>query len=248
MNTQDNALLDKYFNGLLSPEEAEAVRARAASDAEFAQEFELRQQFEAFPRRAARRKAFAGTLETVGADFFRENEAERPEVSPMTAKVNLRRWMAAAASVLLLAVASWFFLFPGQPSYSKYAQHAPLSLTLRGVSNEAASAAEADFNAKRYDGALAALDQVLAAQPDNLTAQLYKSICLIELNRASEARTVLQPITDGTSALRAEAIWYVALSYLKENNTAACRSALLRLREGEDHYEQAQEILKKLGE
>ena len=247
MNELDNALLDNYFNGLLSPEETEAVHARTANDAEFAQEFELRRDIEAFPRRDARRKALAGNLAAVSADFFRENEAERPEQTNMTAKVNRRRWMAVAASLLLIAAATWFIFLPGQPSYNKYAQHAPLSLTLRGTADEAATKVETDFNAKRYAGALAAIDQLLAARPDDLTAQLYKSICLIELDRPVEARAVLQPIANGTSALRTEAIWYVALSYLKENNTAACRTALLRLREGEEHYEQAQEILKKLG-
>jgi len=245
MNDQDFALINDYFNGLLSPEQAESVRTRAATDAAFGQEFELRRRMEEFPRRDARRKALAERLSVVGAEFFRENEAERPERAPLTAKVNWRRWMAVAASLLLIASAVWFMRL-SQPSYSRYAQHAPLSLTLRGAADEAATEAETDFNAHNYAGALAALDRLLAAQPDQLTARLYKGICLIELDRGAEARAVLEPLAGGTSALRADAIWYVALSYLKEKDNANCRAALQRLREGDDHYETAQQLLKKL--
>lgn len=243
MNEQDIILLNDYFNGLLSPEQAESVRSRAAAGGEFGQEFELRQHMEEFPRRDARRKVLADQLAATGADFFKETEAAG---SPnLTAKVNWRRWMAVAASLLLVGAAVWF-MQQSEPSYSRYAQHTPLSLTVRGATDEAASKAESDFNAHNYAGALAALDQLLAVQPDLLTAQLYKGICLIELDRGAEARSVLTPVAEGASALRAEAIWYVALSYLKEKDNNNCRASLQRLREGDDHFEQAQALLKKL--
>lgn len=245
MNEQDFALINDYFNGLLSAEAATSVQARAATDPEFGREFELRRQMEEFPARDARRKALAERLSVVGAEFFRENDAERTVQTRMTAKINRRRWMAVAASLLLVASAVWFMRL-SQPSYGRYAQHAPLSLTLRGTADEAATKAETDFNAHNYAGALAALDQLLAVQPDQVTARLYKGICLIELNRGAGAREVLEPVAGGTSALRADAIWYIALSYLKEKDNDNCRAALQRLREGDDHYETAQELLKKL--
>lgn len=247
MNEQDFELLNNYFNGLLSAEDAGAVRARTATDGEFAREFALREQMEAFPQRDVRRRALAGNLASVGADFFLEKEGETTERPALTAsKVNWRRWVAAAASVLLVAVAAWFLAVPTRPDYGQYAQHEPLSLTLRGVADQAASTAEADFNAKNYAGALTALEQLLKEQPGNLTGRLYQGICLIELGRGAEARAVLTPMADGNTALKGEAIWYVALSYLKDKDTAGCRAALLRLREGDDHYEQAQQLLKKL--
>lgn len=248
MNERDFTLINDYFNGLLSPGDAQAVEARAAADAEFGVEFALRQQMEAFPRRAAQRKVFADTLTAVEADFFQEKKMEAPESQPtMTARVNRMRWLAAAASLALVAAAVWFFTSPGEPSYRQYAQHAPLSLTSRGAADQMAGEAEAAFTKKDYAAALAALDRLLAEQPDNLTAQLYKGICLIELDRAADARAVLEPMASGLSALRSEAVWYVALSYLKEKNTAACRNELSKIPAGDMRYGQAQELLKKLG-
>ena len=249
MNEQDFSILDNYFNGLLSPEKAQVVEARAASDAEFGQEFALRQQMEAFPRRAAQRRAFADTLTTVSADFFQEEKSEAPENQPhITAKVTRLRWLAAAASLVLAVAAVWFFTSTGAPEYRQYAQHTPLSLTPRGDADEAANEADAAFNGKNYAAALSALDRLLTQQPDNVIAQLYKGICLIELDRAAEARGLLAPMASGSSALRSEAVWYVALSFLKEKNTAACRGELSKIPSGDARYGQAQELLKKLGQ
>ena len=248
MNEQDFSLLDDYFNGLLAPDEARTVETRAAADAVCGRAFELRRQMEAFPFRTARRKDLSDTLAKVSTDFFQEKGIETTENQPrMTARVTRLRWLAAAASLALLAIAVWFFTSTGSPSNRQYAQHAPLSLTVRGAADQAATAAEAAFSAKDYAAALAALDRLLAEQADDPTALLYKGICLIELNRSGEARAVLEPMADGNSALRSEAQWYVALSYLEEKNAAACKAALLKIAPGEKRYDQAQELSKKLG-
>jgi tetratricopeptide (TPR) repeat protein len=247
MNERDFTLINDYFNSLLAPGDAQVVEARATSEAEFGEEFALRQQMEAYPRRAAQRRAFADTLTVVGADFFQEEKSERAENQPrMTAKVTRMRWLAAAASLALVAVAVWFFTSTGSPSYRQYALHDAPSFTVRGAADQAASEAENAFNDKNYAAALSALDRLLAAQPDDSTALLYKGICLIELDRTAEARAILTPMASGTSALRSEAVWYVALSFLKEKNVAACKAELLKIAPGEGRYEQAQELLKKL--
>ena len=243
MNEQDISILDDYFNGLLAPDAAQAVEARAAADPVFGQEFELRQQMEALPRRTAARQAFVGMLAQVGTDYFQEMPENQ---SSMTAKVTRMRWRAAAASLVLLAVAVWFFTTTGSPAYRQYAQHDPPSFTVRGAADQAATDAEKAFAEKKYAAALSALDRLLAVQPTDPTALLYKGICLIELDRAAEARVILAPMADGNSALRAEARWYVALSFLKEKNKVACRAELGKISPGEMRYEQAQALLEKL--
>lgn len=247
MNEQDIKILDDYFNGLLSPENAQAVEMRAATDAAFAQEFALRREMEVFPRRAVQRKAFAETLDTVSTGFFQQKDLNASEnQSRMTARVPRLRWLAAAASLALVAIAVWFFTSTGEDSYRQYALHEPLSLTIRGTADQAAGAAETAFGQKDYAAALTALDRLLAAQPDDPTALLYKGICLIELDRTAEARAVLEPMANGNSALRGEARWYLALSYLKEKNKAACKTELQKIAGGDARYDQAQELLKKL--
>jgi predicted Zn-dependent protease len=245
MNEQDTILLDNYFNGLLTSAEAAQVQARTSTDATFAAEFALRQKMEAWPRQSAQRQVFAESLATLGAEFFTEKKLETPAVPPLTARTNWTRWvLAAAASIALLLAATWFFQQPSGALYEQYAgQHAPLALSDRSTDSNAAAEADAAFNGKNYSAALAALDRLLAAQPANSTAQLYRGICLLELQRPAEARTALQPLAAGTSALRADAQWYTALAFLQEKNRTECRAMLRQIAPGEAHYEQAVRLL-----
>ena len=98
-----------------------------------------------------------------------------------------------------------------------------------------------------HEGDEAALRAVLTDKPGHLTARLYEGICLLELGRPAEARAAFAPIAEGTSALQADALWYLALSYLRENDPTRCRETLLRLQAGQEHYQQAQELLRALG-
>lgn len=244
MEENDISLLDDYFNGLLPQTEQEAVRSRVATDPDFAREFELRQQMDDWPRREPGRKALAETLTVLNAEFFQASATAKEPV--MRATVNWRRYLAAAASVAVLIAAVWYFAFPEPSLYSQYAQHPPLALVERGASETAASAAERTFNAGNYGAALAALDSLLQIQPENPVASLYQGICLLELKRFADARAALAGLATGQSALRADAIWYTALSYLPENNPAACRDNLTRLRPGDDHFDAAQTLMRKL--
>jgi hypothetical protein len=79
MNERDTTLLNDYFNGLLSPSDAQLVRDRAAAEPGFGQEFSLREEMEAFPRRAEQRKQFTDTLVSVEKDFFQENSGEKTQ-------------------------------------------------------------------------------------------------------------------------------------------------------------------------
>ncbi len=248
MNKQDNTLLNDYFNGLLTAAEAQQVRERVATESEFAEEFSLREAMAEYPGRAAKRKTFKGILASVEKEFFQQGNAESIAPAPvMIAKLNWKRWAAAvAAGLVLLLSAVWFFNQTGLPEYRQYAQHAPLSLTVRGQADASINKAEKAFADKDYTEALNALDQIVAADPGNITAQLYRGICLLELDRAAEARAALAPIALGQSALRSEANWYIALSYLKEKNYEACKSNLQYIESGADHYEESRDLIKKL--
>ena len=185
-------------------------------------------------------------LKSVGKDYFEDKIAETQPFKVV--RNNIRRWIALAASVTLIGAAIWFFNRSEvtAPTYQQYAQHTPLSLTVMGNTEQAKTDAETAFGQKDYARALAALEQVVTAEPNNVKAQLFQGICLLELDRAAEARAIFEPLSTGNSALREDAVWYVGLSYLKENNTTACKAALAKIAPGEAHYKDAQQILKGL--
>lgn len=246
MKQQDTNLIDDYFNGLLSEDEMKVLRERGVKEPELGHAFALRAELEQWVVREPGRKALSENLSNIGAEFFREDAAQAPLQAGRVN--NLRRLLLAAASVALLAVAVWFVRQNSETVlYNQYAQYDPPAFTERGIETDSlASEAEAAFKQKRYAEALEALDGLLAQQPDNAVAGLYRGICLLELKRPVEARRALESLATGASALRADAVWFTALSFLSEKNEADCAAWLRRLSAGDDHYGKAQELLKKL--
>lgn len=244
MNERDITLLDQYFNGLLSNEEQRALEVRAATDPVLGAEFSLRKKMEAFPRQEAEREALVATLHRVGAEFFQPTPKEQATLR--VARNNLQRWIALAASLALVAAAIWFFSQPGTPTYEQYAQHPTLSLTVMGQTEQAKTEAETAFAQGDFERANLALEQVLRDEPDNLKARFYLGICLLELRKAAEARAIFEPLASGNSALREDAMWYLGLSYLQENNLPACRAALEKIEVGQARYPAARKILRKI--
>ncbi|MEZ4894915.1 MAG: tetratricopeptide repeat protein [Saprospiraceae bacterium] len=244
MNEKDFTLIHNYFNGLLSPQDVVMVEQRVMRDEVFKQEFELQKDMEAYPRRRGKRQEFVESLAAVEKEFFQVEQIKR---TPLKARVNLRRLiMAAAASVVFLLSVIWLFQQRATPTYEHYAQHDPLSLTLRGETSTAISEAEKAFANENYQKAEIALDQIISTDSSNITARLYKGICQIELNKIEPARATLEPIAEGQSALRSEAIWYIALSYLKEGNYSACEQALSGIHVGDSRSREAAKLMKKL--
>jgi predicted Zn-dependent protease len=242
MEDQDIKLLDDYFNGLLPAADEAAVRARCDADAAFAGEFNLRRQMADWLHSNPARSEFRQQTDKLGAEFFKS--AETRPMQPI--QVVWRRRLMAAAAVLLLAIAAWWLLRPAPPLYQQYAAYTPLHLTERGATAPQATAAEAAFNRKDYQQALESLRQLVDLQPDNSTARLYMGISLLELNRPAEARNALSPLAEGQSVLRSDARWYVALSYLLEQDQAGCRKALEEIPVGDPHRVKADELLRSL--
>lgn len=242
MLMDDATLLDNFFNGLLSPEETLALQQRLATDPDLREAFSLRQKMERFPQQEAVRAQFLKQLQNIENQYFTEEiTTEKPTLRVV--QNNTRRWLALAASLTLIATAIWFFTRTPYPTYEQFAQHSPLSLTVMGATQADKTDAETAFRQRNYGQALSALERVLAAEPDNSKALFYKGICLLELRRNPEARAVFGPLAAGNSALREDAQWYLALSFLQENNMEACDKALRNIAPGQTHYEQAQQIL-----
>jgi predicted Zn-dependent protease len=241
MNEKDYTLLDDYFNGLLSPEDATKLLDRTRTDQAFGDAFRLRQDLEQYPARAQKRDQFLKTIQQVA------NASETTPTMNITSGGGMSRWLSLAAAFILAIAAIWFFTQPkALPNYEQYATHTPLSITLRGATDMVSMDAEKAFNAKNYETAKSALSILHNQNPDNVMVKLYFAICRIELNQTTEARAMLESIANGNSALKGEAIWYIALSHLRDKNKDACKTTLQRIAPGDKRYKSAQALLKDL--
>lgn len=248
MKPEDYSLIEGYLDGRLSEAERSALEARLQSDEELAQALALRQDMDRHLRRQEKRAALKTTLAELGEDFFK---METPTAAPAGAtRIPLhRRWYAYAAAIALVLTVSIVLYLNLRPGlYDQYARHAPLALTAMSADADALAAqAEQAFNAGDYENAYSALRGYIDANTTNNLARLYLGISALETGRLEEAQNIFTQLQLETGSQWADyAQWYLALTYLKKGDEAACRAALTQVGEDSEWYAKAQELLRKL--
>lgn len=238
---------DQYLNNELSKEELKSFEEELKSDADFKENFDiyvalessLASKFENEEETLALRK----TLSDLGSHYIKQggNNKKEPKVISLFRYRNL---MVAASIAVLIG----FFLFNNgrSPVYGDFAQHNPLELVVRGDNNEAVSKAEAAFNAKNYEEALKQLTILAGDYPNDAEISLYLGISHLELNHYAEAETIFNAVSEGNSALATKAVWYKALTFLKQKKLNECKEVLKTIPESAEEYPQAKRLLKKL--
>lgn len=239
---------DRYLNNELSEEELKSFEEQLKSDADFKEDFEvycalessLGSKFENEEEVLALRK----TLSDLGSQHIKQGDNNKKETKVISL-FRYRNLMVAASIALLIG----FFLFNnGSPVYGDFAQHNSLELAVRGDNdnNEAISKAEGAFNSKNYEEALKQLTILSGNYPNDPEISLYLGICQLELNNYAEAETIFNYISEGNSALATKAVWYKALTFLKQKKLNECKEVLKTIPESAEEYPQAKSLLKKL--
>lgn len=236
---------DKFLNNELTETEKISFEERLNSDADFKQEFEIYKALETSLsskfKNEEEEKELRNTLTQLGSRYIKE-ETVKKETKVISLK-RYRNLMVAASIALLIG----FFIFKnGNPIYSDFSKHHSLELVVRGDNNEAITKAEEAFNTKNYKTAFAQLTILEEQLPNDVEIQLYKGICLIEMDQFSQAETIFNTISNGNSAFKNKATWYKALNLLKQEKFEACKEVLKTIPESSEEYEQVRKLLKKL--
>ena len=237
---------ESYLKNELTEIEKIAFEEKLQSDADFKQEFEIYKALETslsskFKNEESEQE-LRKTLTNLGTQFIKE-EVSTKKKSKVISLFNYKKLMVAASIALLIG----FFIFKnGNPVYSDFANHTNLEFTVRGDNNQTITNAETAFNAKNYKTAFAQLTVLEAQFPNDIEIQLYKGICLLEMDKFSQAETIFETISRGNSAFLTNATWYKALSYLKQEQFEACKNTLKTIPESAEEYTQAKKLLRKL--
>lgn len=246
---------DKFLNNELTETEKISFEERLNSDADFKQEFEIYKALETslsskFENEEAE-KELRNTLTELGSTYIKDKiQTETKTITKTktseTKIISLKRYrnlMIAASIALLIG----FFIFKnGKPVYSDFSKHNSLELVVRGDNNETINKAEEAFNNKNYKTAFAQLTILEEQLPNDVEIQLYKGICLTEMDQFSQAETIFNSISEGDSAFKYKATWYKALNLLKQENFEACKEVLKTIPESTEEFEQAKKLLKQL--
>ena len=238
-------LFEHYLSGNLNQKEMEVFENRLNTDKELAAEFELF-------------KDMMGGLRLRNNKQLKNrlNEIHAQEIDK-SAEAVLRpiRWKSAfaVAAACLVLITAYFVLCNDQLSpeaiYASHFEPYEPDWTTRGTEDELTAAQVKNlYEDKQYQE----LAQVIFA--DSLQRKLtsvkftmIKGIVSLEIDRYEEARRYFNSVANNP-LLQAEAQWYTALSYLKENNIEKCKEILEQFAKdnSSDYHEEAVRILKDL--
>ena len=241
-NNIDLDLVRAYVNGSLSEDRLHDLQQRLNEDSEFASEFQLQVELVESVVQYNR-----GLLKQ---QLSAEDHDDAKIRSLDTTKP--RAWWLAAASLVFVAIAS-YFLFWNQPNsdllFDEYYQpyYNILSENQRSGDSAFSSIAMRWYDQGNYDKALTALDQIVTDERDQLT-DFYRGICLIELDQHQQAELVFSRLAQMADfELQAAAQWYLGMSKLKAGSLASAKEIFQTISASPGPYQKrAQQIAEQL--
>lgn len=243
MEERDYILFEEYLSGTLSDNEKKKFEDQLATEKDFNQSFLTYKELSGYLQNKLENEeetnAFESNLKSISNNYF-DKPAKKSKV------IKFRPWQYAVAASVAILFGLFVFNTSSDPIYNDFANYNSISLTVRGESDESFSKAEKAFNEKDFKNAELYFNQILAVDVANSEIKIYKSVALIETNRFSEADKLLKEISGGTSVFKYKALWYLALSKLKQKDYNACKNILNQIPEGTEVYAQAKKLLRKL--
>lgn len=246
MEEQAYILMERYLAGDLSVDEKNDFEKRLKTDLEFKETFEAYQdvsdQLEHKFNKHSEREAIKKSIDQVADSYF---EKKPPNENNQTKKSSFKPWRIGVAAMILILVGIYAYQEFSTPVYSDYNQYATVSFQSRGEENNSLKEAEEAFNSHQFAEA-ASYFEALNKENNNIEYKLYWAISLVEIDQFKKADQLYLDILRGESAFVNEALWFGALSKLKQENSKASSQLLSQIPEESDRYEEAQKLYEKL--
>ena len=231
---------ENYLNNEMSIEEKDIFENQLQNDEEMQNQFELYKETTQFLEVKFSNETidFKDNLKSISENHFESSTKKKSKVISLQSK-----WFAIAA-MLVVFIGVWYLNQGANPSYTDYNSHNEANFIERSEGNPDLKAAQDYFNAKDYQKASETFAKIKnVANPE---IQLYYGISLIETDNYSKAKILLENVSQGNSVYKEEAIWYLALSSLKQKNYEASKKYLQQITEDSEKYSSAQKLLNDL--
>ncbi|MEC3905865.1 hypothetical protein VOI54_02425 [Tamlana sp. 2201CG12-4] len=247
MQDQNYILFESYLSNELSEDEVAAFELRLKTEPEFNQAFNTYKELHAFLEHKFGNEdasnAFQENLKKISTGYFNE-DGKTTDFKQAPKTFSFIKYAIAACIVVLFGIFT-FNQFSG-PSYSDYAEYETISLIVRGEENDMLKVAEQAFNSGHYEKANVAFQDLLSIDKDNSELKFYYAVTNIELNNYKIADNLLDNLSKENSIYKNKALWFLALSKLKQENHEACQEILRTIPQEADDYEQAQKLIRRL--
>jgi len=232
----------EYLSGNLKGDELKAFEKKLKENADFAEEVRLYAEIE----KSLSHRLSHQEEENELRHNLQRIAKEQTSIKTKSKVISLQRyskWLVAASIALLVGI---FVVQNQTPIYSDYASHATMNISVRGSSNGTLEKVQDAFNTKDYALAYTHLSRLSEYYKDNTELQLFYAISMIETEQYDLAKIVLTKIADGDSLFKNEALWYLGLNALKQNDLETCKTYLEQIPQETEEYEKAKSLLRKL--
>ncbi len=242
MNEQDIDTIHRYLSGTLDAAERETFEARLQSDPDLQDALELERVLLAgivYAGQKELRQTIGEVHQSLKKEqFFEATEANSDGSKPLKI-FEMKRILAVAATLVVLVGGVWFFMnqtaseVNTQALYKQFyqpendrqrAQEVIASLESYGLAgvpseNDTLKMALELYNDGKYAAALDYLKVFSEKHPENDMARYYIGVIHMSQERYAKAIEVLLPISrSDVSALKNDALWNLALCYLRTEN------------------------------
>jgi hypothetical protein len=243
MSTHDYEIISRYVDGEMDAGEMKAFEELLQRDAELRNEVSLYKEVNGTLKSklhpSKEELALRSTLEQMNGQYF------KPQAKVVT--MRQKSWWSAAAVAAVLVIATMIWAPWKQDLYRQYAAIEMTTAAERGAPEDSLLVkATRDFNEKRFREAIPSLQALIRSDSTNTYTRFYYGIALLEVGQAEKSRQEMAQLFNGTSIFRYDAAFYIALSYLKENNKAVSKEWLQKIPADAGIYAKAQELSGKL--
>lgn len=227
--------IEAYLKNRLPPPERDAFERRLADNEALRREVALQRRLDDGLDAALLRRRFA--------------VARREQLQYRRRRQRTTYALAAAISVVLLTTVGVLVQSlrpsPAQRAFREF--YEPELPFRQDVASAALTDALTEYYAGRYDEAL----RRLSALPDDLSGQVpyYRGLSLLALNRPAEAESHLRQARQGSDpVIRRRADWYLALTYLRADDTTRAAPQFRRIAADTLHpfHDRATDLLRQL--
>lgn len=236
-------LMDQYLTGQLSGQERKTFEQELQTNMEFAKEYKMYQTI-AGGVKAHGDRTLKVTLQNMHTDMLRQGS--KPKIRSIG-----YRYAIAASILMVLALGVWYLSQPvaSDNLFAEYYAPYETSLANRDVTENKWVLAENAYLEKDYLSAKSQLEQLLASGESTPQLILALGICHLELDETSLAIEQFNVLINNKDPfLYDQAVWYTALSHLKNASPENALPLLEELRNdpNADQHDSAVRLLKAM--
>jgi len=228
MNRDENDidLIDKYLREELSGNALQDFEHRLATDTDFAQQVDWHQRLVSGIKKQSQReiKSYLQSLE----------EQEKTTNEKKTVPMNYWKFAIAASVVLLIIAAFWVYLFQPAPRdlFAQYYEPYPnveATVERNEQDTDAYTQAFRWYEDGAYEKATSAFQQLIQENPTE-TLYFYAGLTALERNLPKAALTHFENvITNHENKYYQQALWYAALTAIKQKDIKRAKAYLQTL-------------------